>query len=91
MSSYGLLYMATTKSKYTAGSATNDDGVRDYPTSGSVTSTNSGKNSIIIGGNIKHGHATLSYETNLKMLKIDREIGTKKSNTAHTSLSDYKE
>ena len=60
-----------------------DDGVRDYPTSGSVTTTNNGKNSIVIGGNIMHGLATLSYWTNLLMLKIDRRIYQTYADSGH--------
>ena len=69
-----FLYIATTTSKYTAASVTTDDGIREYPTTGTVTQTNSGKTSIVIAGNAKFGDTTLSYPTTLHLLKVDRGL-----------------
>ena len=74
------LYLVTTTSKFTAASATNDDGVLTYPTSGTVTQTNSGKKSMMIGGNVKFGETT-SYNTNMMLVKIDRFVGQGISNS----------
>lgn len=60
--------MVNSKNKFKASRATKDDGFKDYPTatSGSVTITNGGSQSIMISGNVLFGNSTSKFKELLK-------------------------